>query len=124
MTVRCSSMCRWNGWTQPPPPFLISQRLKLFFFGVAGKVWPAGFFMLTAGLNGSKGLPLISHSSSPPALPRCTSKMRRFSRRLFQLLGSGGSSPLFFGVSVVAGALLPLTVFVRGVLLVGVGGGR
>jgi hypothetical protein len=27
-------MCRWKGWTQPPP-LRISHRLKEFFFGVA-----------------------------------------------------------------------------------------
>jgi hypothetical protein len=38
---------------------------------------------------------LISHSISPPALPRCTSKMRRLSSSDFQFDGSGGRSRSF-----------------------------
>ena len=75
MTVRCSSMCRCSGCTQPPPPFLISQRLKLPFFCWASGVLPAGFFRLVPTVAGSNGEPLISHSISPPALPRSSSKI-------------------------------------------------
>ena len=60
-------MCRWNGCTQPPPPLRISQRLKLPFFCWASGVRPAWFFRLASTCCGSKGLPLISHSVSPPA---------------------------------------------------------
>ena len=104
-------MCRWNGCTQPPPPLRISQRLKLFFFCWASGVLPALFFRLVATVVGSNGLPLISHSISPPAAPRCTSKIEpvvqqalpvaRQRRQIAQLhrrrgitLSSGASSPM------------------------------
>ena len=67
MTVRCSSMWRWKGWTQPPPPLRISHRLKEFFFGVALYACPALLTRLVSSTVGSNGLPLMSHSSSPPA---------------------------------------------------------
>ena len=92
ITVRCSSMCRWNGCTQPPPPLRISQRLKLPFFCWASGVLPAGFFRLRAPWLGSNALAVDQPLDLAAALPRWTSKISRLSIRLCQLLGSGGRS--------------------------------
>src|SRR5690242_5867164 len=119
MTVRCSSMCRWKGCTQPPPPLRISQRLKEFFLGVALYAWPARLVSEVISVVGSNTLPLINHSISPPALPRCSSKISRSSSRLCQFDGSGGRSRSVVvddGSTELSGASSPMTIFIIGIL--------
>src|SRR3954453_12594467 len=119
MTVRCSSMCRWKGGTQPPPPLRISQRLKEFFFGVALYAWPARLVSEVISVVGSNSTPLMSHSISPPALPRCSSKISRSSSRLCQFDGSGGRSRSLVvgeGSTELSGASSPMTIFIIGIL--------
>src|SRR6185312_15703160 len=118
MTVRCSSMCRWKGCTQPPPPLRISQRLKEFFLGVALYAWPARLVSEVISVVGSNSTPLINHSISPPALPRCSSKISRSSSRLCQFDGSGGRSRSVVDDdgTELSGASSPMTIFIIGIL--------
>src|SRR4249920_3517147 len=117
-------MCRWKGCTQPPPPLRISHRLKLPFFCCANGVLPALFFRLVATVDGSNCLPLISHSISPPRLPRSTSKINRLSIMVCQFGGTGGRSrnrTLGSGITLLSGASSPITNFSTGTLYAGSG---
>src|SRR3954454_16108852 len=118
-------MCRWKGCTHPPPPFLISQKAKLFCLGGADGVFPAGFCWLVRTFAGSNGLPLISHSISPPALPRFPSKISRFFIRSFHFgefgVGTDGRSRSFvvglgITLSSVSGGGPSMTIFIIGTL--------
>ena len=69
----------------------------------------------------------MSHSSSPPAEPRWTSKISRSSSRVFQFDGSGGRSRSFvvgLGVTELSGASSPITIFMTGILYLGSGRNR
>ena len=116
ISVRCSSMCRCMGWTHPPPPLRISQRLKLPTFCWANGRLPAGFRRLVATWAGSNGLPLISHSISPPTLPRWTSKIVRLAISVFQLLGTAGAGAGACGITLLSGASSPMTNLRTGTL--------
>jgi hypothetical protein len=71
---------------------------------------------------GSNSFPLINHSSSPPALPRWTSKMSRSSSSVCQFDGSGGTSRSVVvgpGRTLLSGASSPMTIFIIGILYFG-----
>jgi hypothetical protein len=53
---------------------------------------PALFFRLLPTTAGLKICPLMSHSSSPPALPRSSSKIILLSRRFCQFDGRSGNA--------------------------------
>ena len=63
-------------------------------------------------------MPLISHSVSPTALPRCTSKILRSASIAFHLsaLGSGTTSRSLAGILLLSGASSPMTNLMIGTL--------
>ena len=80
---------------------------------------PLGFFRLVALMVGSKFLPLMSHSISPPALPRWTSKIMRSFIMLCQFDGIGGISHIRpVGMRLWSGTAgrSPMTIFIIGTL--------
>ncbi len=66
-------------------------------------------------------MPLINHSTSPPALPRSTSKIIRLSSSDFQLLGNGGISRMNVGIWLLSSASSPMTNLIIGTLYAGSG---